>query len=76
MEETGNLVVWEDHLMSGGLASSLSDFFIDNEIRPKTFKRFGIPQVYAGFGSGEELRKKYGYHMDDIIAYIRATAKK
>ena len=75
-EETGRLVVWEDHLMSGGLASSLSDFFIDNEIRPKTFKRFGIPQVYAGFGSGEELRKKYGYHMDDIIAYIRATAKK
>lgn len=76
VEETGNLVVWEDHLMSGGLASSLSDFFIDNEIRPKTFKRFGIPQVYAGFGSGEELRKKYGYHMDDVIAYIRATAKK
>ena len=35
-----------------------------------------LPQVYAGFGSGEELRKKYGYHMDDVIAYIRATAKK
>ena len=75
VDETGNIVVWEDHLMSGGLASSIADFFVDNKIQPKTFKRFGIPQVYAGFGSGEELRKKYGYHMDDVVAYIRAIAK-
>ena len=76
VEETGNLVVWEDHLMSGGLASSISDFFVDNGIQPKSFKRFGIPQVYAGFGSGEELRKKYGYHQDDVTAYIRSMDKK
>ena len=76
VEETGNLVVWEDHLMSGGLASSISDFFVDNGIQPKSFKRFGIPQVYAGFGSGEELRKKYGYHQNDVTAYIRSMAKK
>ncbi|MDO4269506.1 MAG: transketolase C-terminal domain-containing protein [Eubacteriales bacterium] len=71
VEETGNIVVWEDHLMSGGLASSISDFFVDNAIRPKHFKRFGIPQVYAGFGSGEELRKKYGYDIADVTKAIR-----
>lgn len=75
VDETGHIVVWEDHLMSGGLASAISDFFVDNEIRPKSFKRFGIPQVYAGFGSGEELRKKYGYHRDDVTAYIRELLK-
>ena len=74
-EETGRLVVWEDHLMSGGLASTLSDFFTDNHIQPKSFRRFGIPQVYAGFGSGEELRRKYGYAAEDIAAYIRSAAK-
>ena len=76
VEETGNLVVWEDHLMSGGLASSISDFFVDNGIQPKSFKRFGIPQVYAGFGSGEELRKKFGYHMADETGYCGSMAKK
>jgi transketolase len=75
VEETGNLVVWEDHLMNGGLASTLSDFFADNQIQPKSFRRFGIPQVYAGFGSGEELRGKYGYAAEHIAAYIRSAAK-
>ncbi|MCD8363331.1 MAG: transketolase family protein [Lachnospiraceae bacterium] len=72
LTETGNLVVWEDHLMSGGLASTIADYFIDRDLRPKTFRRFGIPQVYAGFGSGEELQRKYGYHIDDVVAYIRS----
>ncbi len=58
--------------MSGGLASTLSDFFVDNAIEPKSFKRFGIPQVYAGFGSGEELRNKYGYGSKDVADYIRS----
>lgn len=71
VEETGNIVVWEDHLMRGGLASSISDFFVDNAIRPKNFKRFGIPQVYAGFGSGEELRRKYGYDIADVVKAVR-----
>ncbi len=74
--ETSNIVVWEDHLMSGGLASSLADFFVDEGITSKSFKRFGIPQVYAGFGSGEELQKKYGYHSADVIAYIRSRMNK
>ena len=69
--ETGGIIVWEDHLMSGGLASSIADFLIDNAIQVKYFRRFGIPQVYAGFGSGEELRKKYGYSIDDVIKEIR-----
>ncbi|MCC8161857.1 MAG: transketolase family protein [Lachnospiraceae bacterium] len=72
LTETGNLVVWEDHLMSGGLASTIADYFIDRDLRPKTFRRFGIPQVYAGFGSGEEQQRKYGYHIDDVVTYIRS----
>jgi transketolase len=59
--ETKNILVLEDHLMDCGLASSISDAFADEGIYPKKFKRLGIPQVYAGFGSGEALRKKYGY---------------
>lgn len=60
-QQTGRVIVIEDHLTYGGLASAISDVYTDNGVYPKQFKRLGIPQVYAGFGSGPELRAKYGY---------------
>ena len=75
VDETGKIIVWEDHLMSGGLASSIADYFVDNDIRPEKFKRFGIPQVYAGFGDGEAQRKKYGYAAKDILAAVKEMCK-
>jgi transketolase len=75
VKETGNIVVLEDHLMEGGLASTIADVFADSGIYPKKFKRLGIPQVYAGFGSGEELRKKYGYDKTAAIAAIKSMLK-
>jgi transketolase len=75
VKETGNILVLEDHLMEGGLASTLSDVFVDGGIYPKKFKRLGIPQIFAGFGSGEELRKKYGYDKTAAAAAIRNMLK-
>jgi transketolase len=74
-KETGNIVVLEDHLMEGGLASTIADVFVDGGVYPKKFKRLGIPQIYAGFGSGEELRKKYGYDKDATIAAVKGMLK-
>ncbi len=71
VEETKKIIVWEDHLMNGGLASSIADYFVDEQIRPVSFRRFGIPQVYAGFGSGEELRQKYGYAKEHVMEAVR-----
>jgi transketolase len=75
VKETQNIVVLEDHLMEGGLASTLSDVFSDSGIYPKKFKRLGIPQVYAGFGSGEELHTKYGYDKAATIAAVKKMLK-
>ena len=66
-EKTGNVIVIEDHLTYGGLASAIADVYADHGVYPKKFKRLGIPQVYAGFGSGPALRAKYGY--DDKALY-------
>jgi transketolase len=74
VEETGRVVVLEDHLMSGGLASAVSDCLMDNGVFPKVFKRLGIPQVYAGFGGGPELRTKYGYDLEATVAAVRQAA--
>jgi transketolase len=75
VKETGNIVVLEDHLMEGGLASTLADVFVDGSVYPKKFKRLGIPQVYAGFGSGEELRAKYGYDKVATAAAVKNMLK-
>lgn len=75
VEETGNIVVLEDHLMIGGLASVIADVLLEKGIQPKGFKRLGIPQVYAGFGSGEELRTKYGYDEEATIQAVKSLLK-
>lgn len=70
-KETGNIIVWEDHLMKNGLASAVADVLTDNVISLKSFKRFGVPQVYPGFGSNEQLYKLYGYDKDSVLDYIK-----
>jgi transketolase len=75
VEETRNILVLEDHLMEGGLATTIADVFADEGIYPKKFKRLGIPQVFAGFGSGEELRAKYGYDKAAAAAVIKEMCK-
>jgi transketolase len=74
-KETKNILVYEDHLMEGGLASTVADVFLDSGVFPKKFKRLGIPQIYAGFGSGPEQRKKYGYDRDSAVAAVRSMLK-
>ncbi len=73
--ETQNILVLEDHLMEGGLASTIADVFLDSGVYPRQFKRLGIPQVYAGFGSGEEQRVKYGYDKNAAVAAIKQMLK-
>lgn len=67
-DETGRILVLEDHLMKGGLASSVADLLMDRGVALKAFKRLGIPQVYAGFGSSDAQKKKYRY---DLAATVR-----
>ena len=71
-EKTGRIVTWEDHLMNNGLSSAVSDVLTDHCVRLKSFKRFGIPQVYPGFGDSQELYHKYGYDGAAVQAYIKS----
>ncbi|MBR0397021.1 MAG: transketolase [Eubacterium sp.] len=70
-EETGRIITWEDHLMKNGLGSAVADVVTDACIPLKSFKRFGIPQIYPGFGSAEELYHKHGYDTEAVENYIR-----
>lgn len=70
-ERTGNVIVLEDHLAYCGLASAIADVYADRGVAPKKFRRMGIPQVYAGFGSGAELQRKYGYDAEATIKAVK-----
>lgn len=70
-QKTRRFVVLEDHLAYGGAASAIADVLADNGVTLSYFKRLGIPQVYAGFGSGPELRRKYGYDQDAALEALR-----
>ena len=69
--KTGKVIVLEDHLMYGGLASAVADVYADRQEMPVKFRRMGIRQVYAGFGSGAELQHKYGYDAEAVAAAVR-----
>jgi transketolase len=71
VRETGRILVLEDHLMLGGLASSIADVFAEAGVYPKAYRRLGIPQVYAGFGSCGDLRRKYGYDKDAAVSAVK-----
>ena len=38
----------------------------------KSFKRFGVPQVYPGFGSPEELYHLYEYDIEAVFSYVKS----
>jgi transketolase len=67
-ETGGRFVVVEDHLAYGGLASRIADVVVDRGINLTAFERLGVPQVFAGFGSDEELRDKHGYGLSATVA--------
>ncbi len=69
--KTGRIITWEDHLMNNGLSSAVSDVIADNCVALKSFKRFGIPQVYPGFGDSQELYHLYGYDGEAVKKYIK-----
>lgn len=73
-QQTQNIVVVEDHLVNGGLASIVSDTLIDAGVSLKGFRRLGVPQVYAGFGGADELRDKYGFGMAATLEAVRELA--
>lgn len=69
--ETNRIVVVEDHLAYGGLASIVSDTLVDAGVCVGGFTRLGVPQVYAGFGDPDELRDKYGFGLEATVQAAR-----
>ena len=62
-----NLVVAENHVVTGGLASAIADVLTDAGLSVR-MKRVGIPDCFCESGSVPYLMKRYGMSADDIVA--------
>lgn len=60
-EETGGIVVVEEHQLSGGLGGAVAEVLADACVAPRRFLRIGLPDVYVSqVGSHEWLLHQYG----------------
>lgn len=63
--ETKGIIVVEEHLLNGGLGSMIARFLSDKN--PCRIKTIGINDTYAESGKPEELFKKFGLTVENII---------
>ena len=71
VRETERIIVWEDHLAFGGMASAVADVLVDVGMQPKHFRRVGIPETYPGFGADQDLYRKYNMDADFVMQVVR-----
>ncbi|MDD3296555.1 MAG: transketolase C-terminal domain-containing protein [Candidatus Omnitrophica bacterium] len=71
IDKTSRLVTLEEHTLSGGIGSIVSELLADSN-RHISFKRFGLcPQDYRGWGSREWMRKSQGLDVEGLCEAIR-----
>lgn len=63
--ETKGIIVIEEHLLNGGLGSMIARFLSDRN--PCRIKTIGIDDAYAESGKPEELFKKFGLTVENIL---------
>jgi len=74
--ETGAIITVEEHNLSGGLGSAISEVLADNCLSQIKFKRIAFPDVYVSkVGSQEWLREQYGMSPSGIAKTVEKTIR-
>ncbi|MBE6749803.1 MAG: transketolase family protein [Ruminococcaceae bacterium] len=66
----GKIVTVEDHYVACGMGSIVANVVAESGIECK-FKKLGIPDMYPGFGSFNDLRNAMGYDTEHIVAAVK-----
>ncbi|MBE6688843.1 MAG: transketolase [Ruminococcaceae bacterium] len=76
-KNTGGIVTIEEHNLSGGLGSAVSEVICDTQVYPKAFKRIALPDVnVALIGHQQWIRTQYGMSDEGIAQQIKETIGK
>src|SRR6202044_2731948 len=70
------IVTLEDHVLMGGYGSAVLELFSEKEIKTPVV-RIGWPDQFIEHASTQdELRKKYGINVEDILAKVHEQLDK
>ena len=72
-KKTGTVVTIEDHQIIGGLGSAVAEVLVEN--CPVPMKRIGLKNTFAQSGEYEQLLKKYGMGIEDIVGAVKSAIK-
>lgn len=76
-KNTGGIITIEEHNLSGGLGSAVAEVICDEQLTPKVFSRFALPDVNVSLiGHQEWIRDQYGLSAEKIAARIKEILKK
>ena len=64
--KTKKVITIEDNILKGGLASTIEEFIVEENLKGITFKAFGYPDKFIKQGSVEEIEKMYGLDANSI----------
>jgi transketolase len=64
--ETGAILSVEEHSIIGGLGSAIAEILAEEQLAIP-FKRLGLPDVFSGIGTQEQLWEKYGMGVAHIV---------
>lgn len=68
-EQTGAIVTCEEHSIIGGLGSAVAEVLAENS--PVPLERVGVADTFGESGTPQELLKKYGLTVEDIIVAVK-----
>lgn len=74
IKKTGCVVTAEEHQLSGGLGSAVSEFLAENY--PVPIQMIAIRDQFGESGTSAELMKKFGLTSKDIVNAVRAVVKR
>jgi len=73
VNETGGLCVIEEHSVSGGLAGAVSEYCMEQGLKPKRFARVGLRDGFSSVvGDQNYLRNYYGLDSQAIVDMIKS----
>ncbi len=69
--KTKKVVTIEDNILEGGLATSIKELIIDEDIKNIKIKCFGYPDKFIKHGNVSEIEEKYGLDTKNIVKVIQ-----
>ena len=71
IKKTKKIITIEDNILKSGLASSIKELIIDNQIDEVQVKSFGYPNTFVKHGTVEEIEELYGLDAVNIANEIK-----